>query len=85
MPNVMILTYKSFTLTHLSPHCAVVASQRVLKANFPYMLLAICTGGWLGWSIVKILGSISAKAKISNCIYSLKEKNCLFAGSVGAA
>jgi hypothetical protein len=48
------------------------------------MLLAICTGGWLGWSIVKILGSISAKAKISNCIYSLKEKNCLFVGSVGA-
>ena len=85
MPNVTLLTYKSFTLTHLSPQCLVVASQRVLKANFANtVLVVIYTGGSLGWNIVKILGKTSAKAKTLNFTFSSKVKNFPSAHSAGA-
>jgi hypothetical protein len=35
------------------------------------------------WSIVKILGKAAAKAETSNCTFSLKEKNYLYARSAG--
>jgi hypothetical protein len=84
MPNVTLLTYKSFTLTHLSPQCLVVASQRVLKAIFANTVLKKTTGGSLGWNIVKILGKTSAKAKILNFTFSSKVKNFPSAHSAGA-
>jgi len=36
------------------------------------------------WNIVRILGKISAKARTSNFTYFSEEKNCPFAGNVGA-
>ena len=43
------------------------------------------TGGLSGWNDVETLGNTSARAKTSGFTFSLKVKNCLFAGSVGAA
>ena len=42
-------------------------------------------GGLRVWSVVKILGSTSAIARTLNFTFSLKEKNFLSAGTVGAA
>jgi hypothetical protein len=43
------------------------------------------TGGSRDWSIVRILGKTSVRARTSNFTFSLKEKNCPFANSAGAA
>jgi hypothetical protein len=43
------------------------------------------TGGSRSWSIARILGKTSVKAKTSSFTFSLREKNCPFASSVGAA
>jgi hypothetical protein len=47
------------------------------------MLIEDNTGGSQGWNIVKTLGRTSAKAKTSNSTFSLKDKNCPSASSVG--
>jgi hypothetical protein len=48
------------------------------------MLSVNGTGGSQDWSIVKILGRTSVKAKTSNFTFSLKVKNCPSANSAGA-
>jgi hypothetical protein len=47
--------------------------------------LGNATGGSRSWSIVRILGRTSVKVKTSSFTFSLREKNCPFANSVGAA
>ena len=49
------------------------------------MLSAYVTGGSQGWSIVRILGKTAVKVRTLSFTFFLKEKNCLFASSVGAA
>lgn len=78
------LTYKMFTLTHLSLRNTMVVSQRVLKAFFAHSIKRYVTGGSQSWNIVRILGKTNAKARTSNFTSYSKEKNCPSASSVGA-
>jgi hypothetical protein len=85
MPDLTLLAYKGFTLTHLSPQRQTVGSQRVLKAIFANTVLRKPTGGSRSWNIARTLGKTSAKAKTSNSTFSLREKNYPYAKNAGAA
>ena len=50
-----------------------------------FRLRVINTGVSSSWNGVETLGNTSARAKTSGFTFSLKVKNCLFAGSVGVA
>lgn len=78
------LTYKMFTLTHLSLRNAMVVSQRVLKAFFAHSIKRYVTGGSQGWSIVRILGKASVKVRTLSFTFFSKEKNGPSVSSVGA-
>jgi len=77
-------TYKSFTLTHLSPQFQTVDSQRVLKAIFDNNSDCKNTRGQQYWNTVKTLGKINAKAETSKYTFSSKEKNYPSAKTAGA-